>query len=130
MTVAATAEPAEVKKSRWRWGGFGFLIAAALLFRLAVVSSYQAPAGDGLQYFKLSHELRQNRRFAYAPPPAPLAFTRLPGYPLFLAFIAQPSLPLTLEQHLLWATRWNALLDVASGVLIFAILRKNFSRSA
>lgn len=106
-----------------RWWALVALVVVALIFRLAVVGSYRAPAGDGLQYFKLSHELRAHLRFAYDPPPAPLTFTRLPGYPLFLAFVAQPQLPRSLDAHLIWATRWNALLDVCTGLLVFAILR-------
>lgn len=107
----------------WRWWALALLVGFALACRLAVVASYHAPAGDGLQYFKLSHELRQHGRYAYDPPPAQLTFSRPPGYPLFLAFVAQPQLPRSLEAHLLWATRWNALLDVCTGLLVFAILR-------
>ena len=61
-----------------------WLVAIALViglgFRLALVSSWHAPAGDGLHYFQLSQELRAHGRFAYGPEPRELTYTRIPGY--------------------------------------------------
>ncbi len=98
------------------------LLVGGAFFRLAVVRSFHAPAGDGLQYYALSQELSRANRFAYGPPPHPLTYTRLPGYPLFLAYVAirQPGLPLV--QHIVTATKANVVLDLGSAVLVFLML--------
>lgn len=89
--------------------------------RLQLVTEYHAPAGDGHQYHRLAQELRRDGRFAFGPPPAPLSFVRLPGYPLFLAavtaLVPPRGAPLPLETHLRWATRWNVALDLGSATL-------------
>ena len=99
------------------------LVALALTFRLAVVLSFHATAGDGTQYYKLAEQLRLTGRLAYAPPPAPTAWSRLPGYPLFLAatsvFHRGPS---TVEEHTTRAVCENAVLDVGTALLVFAML--------
>ena len=59
-------------------------ILCAWKLRWTVVSESQASAGDGLQYFQLTQTIKLFHRFAYLPS-LPLTFTRLPGYPLFLA---------------------------------------------
>src|SRR5437870_2532881 len=88
------------------------LVVLGLGLRLAAVHSFHAPAGDGLQYYALSQELARGHRFAYAPPPAPLTYTRLPGYPLFLAYVAVRQAGLGLVPHIVRATQANALLDI------------------
>ncbi|MEO6951795.1 MAG: hypothetical protein ABI321_08270 [Polyangia bacterium] len=99
------------------------LVALALTFRLAVVLSFHATAGDGTQYYKLAEQLRLTGRFAYAGPPAPSTWSRLPGYPLFLAatsvFHRGPS---TIEEHTTRAVCENAVLDVGTALLVFAML--------
>ena len=50
-------------------------------------------------------------------PSLPLTFTRLPGYPLFLALI-QPARMVGLEEHLIWASRANVMLDLATALLV------------
>ena len=99
------------------------LVALALTFRLAVVLSFHATAGDGTQYYKLAEQLRLTGRLAYAAPPAPTAWSRLPGYPLFLAttsvFHREPS---TVEEHTTRAVCENAVLDVGTALLVFAML--------
>jgi hypothetical protein len=94
------------------------------LFRLLVVNSFQAPAGDGVQYFRISQELARSHRFAYGPPPAPLAYSRLPGYPLFLAFVAVRQAGIDIHKHLVRATIWNAILDLGTVVLLYLLLRE------
>ena len=94
-------------------------VAGVIAFRLAVVNSWHVPAGDGLQYYALSQELILHHRFAYAPPPAPLAWSRLPGYPLFLAAVERA--PRSLAWHLLRATHWNVVLDLLTALLCAAI---------
>ncbi len=112
----------------WRWVG-AFLV-GALLFRLAIVITWHAPAGDGVQYYQLSQELRRAARYAYAPPPAPLSYSRLPGYPLFLAATVSPFHPLPLGVHVVWATVENVLLDLATALLVFLILHERRMRGA
>ncbi len=99
------------------------LVAVALAFRLAVVDSWHAPAGDGLQYWTLSQSLLRDHRLAFAPPPAPPQFSRLPGYPLFLAAVTHEA-PLPLGPHLRRATVANVFLDLGSALLIFGIVRR------
>jgi hypothetical protein len=100
------------------------VLLASTALRGAVVSTWHAPAGDGLQYYALSQELRAHGRFAFAPPPAPPSFTRLPGYPLFLALVAVREAPLSVEAHLRRATRANVLLDGGTAILVYALLRR------
>ncbi len=94
-------------------------ILLALKLRLIIVGESQTSAGDGIQYYQLSQVLRSEHRFAYLPG-APLTFTRLPGYPLFLALLA-PAQPMDLPTHLIVATRANALLDIGSGLVVAAM---------
>ena len=101
------------------WLVLGLLLVAGTTFRLRLVRDHHGPAGDGLQYWTLSQELLRAGRLAFGPPPAPLTFTRLPGYPLFLAHVAVLRHPADLETHLVRATRANALLGVGTGVLLF-----------
>lgn len=107
---------------RWPWVALA-LIAAALTFRLLVVDDWRAPAGDGLQYYALSQSLLRDHRLAFAPPPAPLQYSRLPGYPLFLAGVVHQN-GATLGQHLRRATVANVFLDLATAALVFLILRQ------
>lgn len=103
---------------------FGFwipAILACLVFRVAVVLSWQASAGDGLQYYALAQELVREHRFAYAAAPAPLTWSRLPGYPLFLAFIAVP-FTTSLKNHLVAAALWNVVLDLGTALLLARML--------
>ena len=111
--------------NRLLWAVF---VLCALAFRLAIVASWHAPAGDGHQYYHLSQELVSDGRFAYGPSHVGLAWSRLPGYPLFLAFIAVRKAHLPLEAHLVRATQSNALLDVSSALLVVALLRRRAAR--
>lgn len=97
-------------------------ILCAWKLRWTVVSESQASAGDGLQYFQLTQTIKLFHRFAYLPS-LPLTFTRLPGYPLFLALI-QPARMVGLEEHLIWASRANVMLDLATALLVAAIGRR------
>jgi hypothetical protein len=107
----------------------GAIVALGLLFRLVVVWSWHAPAGDGLQYHALASELSAHGRFALGPPPRPLTYVRMPGYPLFLAYVAVRK-PLDLERHLIRATRANVLLDLATALCVFAVLSRFGRRAA
>lgn len=93
-------------------------------FRVSLIQTYRAPAGDGLNYFALSQELLRGGRYAYGPPPQALTYSRLPGYPLFLAHVAVRKAPLSLDQHLRQATRANVALDVGTALLVCLIAIK------
>ena len=97
------------------------VVGGALAFRLVVVNSWHAPAGDGLQYYALSQTIQTDHRFAFAATKPP-QYSRLPGYPLFLAAVVHEA-PAPLHTHLWKATMANALLDVASALLVFLIVR-------
>ena len=93
-------------------------------FRVAMVISWHQPAGDGLQYFDLAHELRTDHRFAFRPPPAPLSYSRLPGYPVFMAVVSGgPARNVSLNRHLRCATLWNVGFDGLTALLLFAVVR-------
>ena len=97
------------------------VVGGALAFRLVVVNSWHAPAGDGLQYYALSQSLFGDHRFAFGAD-KPLQYSRLPGYPLFLAAVVHDA-PIPLHTHLWKATIANAFLDVASALLVFFLVR-------
>jgi 4-amino-4-deoxy-L-arabinose transferase-like glycosyltransferase len=107
---------------RWPWVAIAF-VGAALTFRLLLVDDWHAPAGDGLQYYALSQSLLRDHRLAFGPPPAPLQYSRLPGYPLFLAAVVHKT-PISLGAHLRRATLANVFLDLGSAALIFLIVRQ------
>jgi hypothetical protein len=104
---------------RWVLGFVG----AALVFRLAIVLGWHQSGGDGLQYFQLAQELRRAARFSYGAD-QPLSYSRLPGYPLFLAATVSPGHPLSLENHVFWAAIANVFLDIGTALLVFGILRR------
>jgi hypothetical protein len=119
-----------------RYAEVPFLAAAAvlvtlgLIFRFNLVAAWHVPGGDGLQYYALSQELARAGRFSFAPPPEPLSFARMPGYPLFLAYVAVRAAPLSLVDHLIRATRWNVIIDLATGLMVMALLRQWLGRIA
>jgi 4-amino-4-deoxy-L-arabinose transferase-like glycosyltransferase len=97
------------------------VVAGALAFRLYVVAGWHAPAGDGLQYYSLSQSLIFDHRLAFGIQ-KPLQYSRLPGYPLFLAAVVHQA-PLPLHTHLWIASQANAWLDLMSAILVFLVLR-------
>ena len=98
------------------------LLGLGLAFRLAIVAHFHSSSPDGEQYHLLSQELWRNGRLAFGPPPAPLTHSRLPGYPLFLAFLVDREL-LPQSEHVVRATRANALLDLGTAVVLWLLLR-------
>jgi 4-amino-4-deoxy-L-arabinose transferase-like glycosyltransferase len=107
---------------RWPWVAIA-LVAATLAFRLVLVNDWHAPAGDGLQYYDLSQSLLRDHRLAFASPPDPLQYSRLPGYPLFLAAVVH-KVPASLGKHLRRATQANVFLDLGTAALVFLIVRQ------
>jgi 4-amino-4-deoxy-L-arabinose transferase-like glycosyltransferase len=110
-------------KRRWFECGLIAIVLAGLALRLIAAGEWRAPAGDGIQYYALSQELLRAHRFALYQDPGPLLYTRLPGYPLFLAWVAVRHVPLDLAAHLALATRANAWLDVGTALAAVAIAR-------
>lgn len=100
------------------------LFGIALPAKLWLVSTWHAPAGDGIDYFQLSQELFSNHRFAYGPPPLGESWARMPGYPLFLAFVAVRKASISIEAHLVHATRANVALDIGTAIFVLLILRE------
>jgi hypothetical protein len=100
--------------------GLGLLVLLGF-FRWQVVKSWHVPAGDGIEYYQLSQELSAHHRYAHGPL-APPTYVRLPGYPLFLSYVAVRTAPLPKEEHLVRATHWNVLLNVATALLICVLL--------
>lgn len=103
---------------------FAALALVIVPVRFDIVSTWHAPSGDGLDYYSLSQELSRDNRFAYGPPPLPLSFGRLPGYPLFLSHVAVRKAPLPIDTHLRRAAQANVVLDVLTAILIVLILRE------
>jgi 4-amino-4-deoxy-L-arabinose transferase-like glycosyltransferase len=106
------------------------IVAVGIAFRLAVVLSWHVPGGDGIQYHQLSQSLVRDGRYALGPPPKPLSFARLPGYPLFLAYVAVRQAPLDVERHLVRAAVANVLLDAGLALVVFFTLRRWSERAA
>lgn len=107
------------------------LVYGGLRFRLALVREYNNPAVDGRQYHALAQELRLHGRFAFGPAPEPLTYSRLPGYPLLLAYGIVRRAPVDLDTHTALATRANAVFDVATGLLVAGLaLLLGFGRPA
>ncbi len=98
-------------------------LAVGIALRIAFVATWHAPAGDGVHYYKLSQELTAHGRFALGPG-EPVTYVRMPGYPLFLAYLAVRQAPISLERHLRFATGANVVLDLATALLVFLILRR------
>jgi hypothetical protein len=109
-----------------RWAALAAVaaIVGALAMRIRIVEGWHAAAGDGKQYYQLSQELRLNGRLAYGPAPEPLQYSRVPGYPLFLSYVAVRKAPIKLETHLRSAVLWNAILDVATALLVLLMARQ------
>jgi len=107
--------------------GLAALVLFGGLFRFALVYSFHAPAGDGLQYYALSQELAVRHRFAFGPL-LPETYSRLPGYPLFLAYVAVRQPGIGLVQHIVRATQANVLCDLGSAVLVFLMLQRVFGK--
>src|SRR5688572_31051630 len=63
-------------------------------------------------------------RYAFGQHPTPQSYTRLPGYPLFLAHVAVRKAPISVAEHVVPATRANAVLDVlCAGVVAWVLSR-------
>jgi 4-amino-4-deoxy-L-arabinose transferase-like glycosyltransferase len=75
-----------------------------------------------LQYYQLSQSILRDHRLAFGHG-LPLQFSRLPGYPLFLALVTHQA-PLDLATHLLRATQANVILDVGTALLVLLIARE------
>ncbi len=93
----------------------------ALVFRVALVESWRDPGGDGIQYYRLAQTLRAHGLLAPSHLPGHLSYSRMPGYPLFLAYISVRKAPFSLEGHVKRATRTNVGLDLITAGLVAAM---------
>lgn len=98
--------------------------------RLQTVAEYRNFAGDGWQYYHLAENLVHDHRYAFGPPPWPLANTRLPGYPLFVAAVAHGAPRFADGEVALRVTRAQAVLDVLTALVAFLIARELGLRGA
>jgi hypothetical protein len=98
-------------------------LAVILALRIVIIAGWHVPAGDGSQYYRLAQELRAHRRFAFAPPPTPPTYTRLPGYPLLAAVLFSP-VPVSLEGHLRAAVAWNLVFDLGGALCVAWLVRR------
>jgi hypothetical protein len=77
---------------------------------------------DSFGYAKLGHELITHGRYALGPPPEPLAWVRMPLYPMFLAVV--------LPSGDVYNASWTALFaaqfafDIMTGLLAWAMARR------
>jgi hypothetical protein len=98
----------------------GLAVIVAVAFRLAIVTDFSTPTPDGEQYFALARSLAHAHKLSFGTLSQP-SYTRLPGYPLFLAAVAPTRGPQ--DQHARSASRANALLDVCTALFVFFMLR-------
>lgn len=94
-------------------------VCAAVAFRLTIVSQFATSSPDGDQYYALSQSLLRDGSFRFGAN-APPTCARLPGYPLFMAAVDLK--PRAHDDHVHRAAFANALLDVATAVVVFLIL--------
>ena len=104
----------------------GILLVSALLGlglarRLQVTTEYRNFAGDGWQYYHLAQTLTNEGRYAFGPKPLPLAWTRLPGYPLFLAVVGVGTPRFNEGDVALRATKTQAGLDLLTALFAFLL---------
>ena len=92
----------------------------ALALRIELVVEYHVVPVDGAQYHLLSQQLIREGRFAFSSDKPP-TFSRMPGYPLFLAYLAVRK-PVGTARYSLRATLANAILDVGTAALTAGIL--------
>ena len=100
----------------------GLILVAGLALRLRVSYEFHAPAGDGIGYHRLAHELRAHHRYSLGPG-QPLDYTREPIWPLVVAAVDTGE-GNDIEHTLLWATRVNAVFDLLTALFVFLMLRE------
>ena len=90
--------------------------------RIQVVVEYRNFAGDGWQYYRLAQNLSGDaHRFAFAPPPVPLAWSRLPGYPLLVAAVGHGAPRFNETDVALRVCRTQAFLDGGTALVAFLL---------
>jgi 4-amino-4-deoxy-L-arabinose transferase-like glycosyltransferase len=111
-----------------RFAPLAAVVVLGLAFRLVIVHQFRTTTPDADQYCDLSNSLLRDGSYAFGPEPARLTHSRMPGYPLFMA--AVDGRVSTAETFVHRATVANALLDVATAVFVWLILRDRKSRAA
>lgn len=67
------------------------LLLGGLLFRFRLGAGWTYAGADSYAYVKMAESLRVHHRLALAPPPAPVAFARPPGYATYLMLVGGSS---------------------------------------
>jgi hypothetical protein len=102
-------------------------LACAAVFRVAIVTAFSTSTPDGDQYLELSRSIHQRGTFAFDDLAGAPAWTRLPGHPLFLVLAEGGRAS---DDPIRVAVVANALLDVATALLVFLILMDHGARRA
>lgn len=117
-----------LRMQRHRAFAIAFL-AGMLVFRLAIALQFSTSSPDADQYFALAKSILRDGRYAYGPPPAPLTYTRMPGYPLLAA--AFDLGPQSREAHARRAAIVNAIFDtMTAAIVVLLLLQLGHGRAA
>jgi hypothetical protein len=99
------------------------LLAGGLAFRhkLPADRNWRYAGSDSYGYMNLAHEWREHGRYALAPPPEPLSWSRVPGYPLFLMLVFPDTNTNSSWDGMLWAQQ---LCDLITALLVWLMARR------
>lgn len=95
--------------------------------QIAADHNWRFAGSDSYGYFRLAHEWRVEGRYAMGPEPQPLAWWRVPGYPLFLALVCG-----TADMDHSWDAMLLAqqLVDLVTALLVWWMARRLAGRVA
>ena len=96
------------------------LTTGAVVRRINALTEYRNYAGDGRQYYKLAKSMVEQRRYSFGPDLGP-AWSRLPGYPIFVAAAGWGAPRFNDADVGARVARSQAVLDAATGVLAFLV---------
>ena len=96
--------------------------------RLLVVAEYRNFAGDGWQYFHLAETLVKEHRFAFGPL-LPPASSRLPGYPLVVAWFGHNAEKFDATLVGIQVTRAQVFLDLLTAIFAWLLARETGLRA-
>jgi 4-amino-4-deoxy-L-arabinose transferase-like glycosyltransferase len=108
----------------------GAMARAGLTRRFEATAAFHNFAGDGWQYFHLAEQLVKDKRYAFAPSPVPLASSRLPGYPVFLAWVGKEVEKFDPDKVAELVLRKQAWIDLLTALVAFLIAREVGLRAA
>ena len=102
--------------------GLVLLFVTIVAVKLRVVTDFHAPAGDGIGYHQLAHELRSAGRYAFGPG-LPPTYARMPGWPVVVAAV-DTGRGNDIETTLARGTYLNVLFDVLTALFALLIARE------